>query len=436
MTELELAELKIQQGNIKAGLKILKSLKGTSIKKEYLTALAYFKQNTTDSLNLSREILLGIILQAGRLKEADNKSRTEIMSLLGNVSKVTDAETFRLLSLNTDEILALGGDPDIIKSVYLGGSAIDNSMAEVVNRKKELFSERLKNIRTIFPNKYFIQFYKNFSSFTPLLKPLGKNSLGGGYFLNLSDYGFVIDPGHNFLENFYSAGRSFDDIDGIAVTHFHDDHYADLPSLLGLIFQCGKSERYADKKYGLFLDLETFEKFKGFFEGLKNYETPVILRSTDKKEIKLKEGVILKPLKTIHPTIIPNSGVGILLNIEQIKTQLFITGDTGWSEEIAVCYKAELLEGWKKIMVAHISSLYNPEAERYLLYGEENFNKKHLCLLGVLKAVECVNPRALILSEIGEELESVVGYIAKLIEKKYNIKCLIGMKNLRYNLRN
>ena len=66
--------------------------------------------------------------------------------------------------------------------------------------------------------------------------------MGGGYFLALGDYGCVIDPGHHFLENFYKPPRTLADIDCVIVTHFHDDHYSNLPALLSLLYQRWKRD--------------------------------------------------------------------------------------------------------------------------------------------------------------------------------------------------
>ncbi len=60
---------------------------------------------------------------------------------------------------------------------------------------------------------------------------------GGGYFFKIHDYGIVIDPGFNFLDNFKYAGYSFNDIDHILITHAHNDHTTDLESILTLLHQ-------------------------------------------------------------------------------------------------------------------------------------------------------------------------------------------------------
>jgi glyoxylase-like metal-dependent hydrolase (beta-lactamase superfamily II) len=51
-----------------------------------------------------------------------------------------------------------------------------------------------------------------------------KKSIGGGYYLRHDGYGIVIDPGYNFLQNFYEAGGRIFDIDAIVLTHAHNDH--------------------------------------------------------------------------------------------------------------------------------------------------------------------------------------------------------------------
>lgn len=43
---------------------------------------------------------------------------------------------------------------------------------------------------------------------------------------------FLVDTGSGTLPRFGSAGASFDDLDAVALSHFHTDHSADLPGLL------------------------------------------------------------------------------------------------------------------------------------------------------------------------------------------------------------
>lgn len=81
---------------------------------------------------------------------------------------------------------------------------------------------------------------RRWNSYTPIIadKKAGKEtSKGGGYFFRILDYGIVIDPGFNFLENFIAAGYKFHHIDYILITHAHNDHTTDLESILTLLYK-------------------------------------------------------------------------------------------------------------------------------------------------------------------------------------------------------
>jgi hypothetical protein len=428
MTLLDKVEENIRGGYYKSAEKLLKKENSDSLRKYYLFALICYMKNDLDK---AYKLLLKIYFNSNEFTQSEITLRREVIDLLEKVTKVIDKGTYNAIISKSDENPE--GDLDIIRTIYFGGIKYDLSMSEIVNLRKIRLSENLKTGITIFGNNYFIQFYKNYSSFTPLLNLKRKTSLGGGYFLNLDNYGLIIDPGHDFLNNFYSAGRSFEDINGIIVTHFHDDHYADLPSLLALIYQRGKNKIKSYKKYDLFFDIETYEKFQDLFLKKSIYDRTVKLSSKKAKAISIKDGISLIPLKTKHITTIKNSGVGILINIEKKSTQVIITGDSGWHYRIGENYKKNLIKesGWKRILVAHISTLHNEEAISHV-YNKSWFYGAHLGLHGLLKCIECVNPTTVILSEIGEELAPVIYKIARLIESKYNINCEVGMNSFKF----
>lgn len=85
-------------------------------------------------------------------------------------------------------------------------------------------------------DEVLIEVLRRWNSYTPLVV----NSKGGGYFIKSSDTGIVIDPGLTFLKNFKDSGHFFDEIDTILVSHSHDDHTADLESLVNLLYKYNK----------------------------------------------------------------------------------------------------------------------------------------------------------------------------------------------------
>ena len=75
---------------------------------------------------------------------------------------------------------------------------------------------------------------QRWNSFTPILSTATAPSTGGGYFISTGYHGIVIDPGFHFIQNFRAAGKIFSEIDYVLITHAHNDHTADLESLLTL----------------------------------------------------------------------------------------------------------------------------------------------------------------------------------------------------------
>ncbi len=88
---------------------------------------------------------------------------------------------------------------------------------------------------------------RRWNSFTPALADTLNPSKGGGYFLLFKKeeerLGIVIDPGYDFLDNFFSQGFSITDIDTVVISHCHPDHTNDFPSLLSLFHERNKKLR-------------------------------------------------------------------------------------------------------------------------------------------------------------------------------------------------
>jgi len=359
----------------------------------------------------------------------ENKAyRDKVVALLDIVLSDIDHNSHNLMNMDFNQLNV--NNINILKAFYLGGAKHGLTLAEKAFIKKKEINRSLNRGETISTNEYFIQFLKVFSSYTPLLQSSVNQNTGGGYFLCLNKYGLVIDPGHHFLDNFYKAGRSFKDINGIAVTHFHDDHYADLPSLLALIHQSGSLDKQ-NKKYDLFLDRETFSKFRELFISSNMFRKKERLkynRYGKNDPIKIKNEIILETLPANHPSNFKNGCVGLLINIDNKKVQVFITGDTGWNAYLGEVYKKKKRKNYDCILVAHISSFFANEIISYL-NGAPEFYDKHLCIHGLKKAIECLDPKKIVLSEIGEELSQIIQDLQKLIYHTYGKECIVGQND-------
>ena len=76
-------------------------------------------------------------------------------------------------------------------------------------------------------NKFVV--LRRWQSFNPKIpRPGGWWVRGGGYFLMWHGRGLVIDPGYDFIQNFYDEGFSLEDIDAVIISHSHPDHDDDF----------------------------------------------------------------------------------------------------------------------------------------------------------------------------------------------------------------
>jgi glyoxylase-like metal-dependent hydrolase (beta-lactamase superfamily II) len=83
----------------------------------------------------------------------------------------------------------------------------------------------------------FFWVLRRWNSYTPRMLTPTESNVGGGYFLHWKGKGIVIDPGFDFVNNFFNEGLVIDDVDSVIITHAHVDHCNDFESLLTLLFE-------------------------------------------------------------------------------------------------------------------------------------------------------------------------------------------------------
>ena len=113
-------------------------------------------------------------------------------------------------------------------------SSIEDSIDEIKKSFIQFITEK-KEYPSINTPKFVI--LRRWNSYTPIIAENYRISKGGGYFFKTPDCGIVIDPGFNFIDNFKETGHQFHEIDHILITHAHNDHTADLESILTLLHQ-------------------------------------------------------------------------------------------------------------------------------------------------------------------------------------------------------
>jgi len=297
----------------------------------------------------------------------------------------------------------------------------------------------------------FLVVLRRWNSYTPSLPVaqhnmggLNQYSIGGGYYFFLQSeegslnhgYGLVIDPGYNFIHNFGSAGFCLDDIDGILMTHAHNDHTNDFESLLSLLYQ--RNHKYkgekSPKKVDLFLNVGSFKKFSNYLDlskpDEKDYIGKVVVMSPGQAHrIPGRDDIdcdILTLYTNHHEIVTADYALGLCLRIGG--RNILFTGDTGWTLETSfknedflrnfkIHTKEEATTGNIDLLISHIGTVTRKEfdlAEKQPI--EEVFYDKHLGALGVIATVEQWKPTTCIISEFGEELTHVRANMVKEIE--------------------
>ncbi len=255
-----------------------------------------------------------------------------------------------------------------------------------------------------------------------------RKRLGGGYLLKLGRYNLVVDPGHHFLDNFFKENFRIGEVNGILVSHFHDDHYADLPSLLSLLFhQTGSCEAH---QVDLFTDQTTAKMFGALVRSAPCIKRHVILIPDATDSIEIDTDLYLQPIPTYHEILGEgNTGVGFCLRLgpRGKADTVLVTGDTGWNDHLVPLYGAARANSRHLVLIVHVSSAHPGEIPNPFMdtAGVRSY-EKHLCICGMCKAIEACRPDVVVLSEIGEELGAALDDICQTVEGIYGVPCVIG----------
>ena len=137
--------------------------------------------------------------------------------------------------------------------------------------KGDMQSQGIKSVRDL--NKLVV--LRRWQSYNPKIpRPSARRLLGGGYFLLWQGKGFVIDPGYDFVQNFYDEGFSLADIDAVIITHSHPDHDDDLPTLTTLVKEWNEYHYKIGlpglvRRLDIFLNESTHKKFSSWLQASK-----------------------------------------------------------------------------------------------------------------------------------------------------------------------
>ena len=283
-------------------------------------------------------------------------------------------------------------------------------------------------------------------------------SKGGGYFLKTPDCGIVIDPGFNFIDNFITAGHKFNEIDHVIITHAHNDHTADLESILIVLHEYNEAvlgdghpsdanrttiiqdirdciqdvsnmpneeeiEKRAKrelaasprrKRIRIYMSASTFKIFAPRFDLYKTSDYDiVIIKETEKLPIRppnqndgpYRSDLTITAISAKHNDLQSDrDSLGFVFHSESKKYVLVYTGDTGYDSEIEDQYKELKVKysAYNVILLAHLGGFKDYEknfaAEKEMEMNWSSFYKNHLGRLGLARLVEVLEPEICIIS--------------------------------------
>ncbi|MFW9879432.1 MAG: MBL fold metallo-hydrolase [Candidatus Thorarchaeota archaeon] len=340
----------------------------------------------------------------------------------------------------------------VIKNTFDGLQPVKDAYLASIEENKRSFEEFIspgKSMRA--DNMSFLSILRKWNSYTPVLPQHG-HPKGGGYFIHHNNVGIVIDPGYNFIQNFFEEKFKLDDIDVIIITHAHNDHTVELESIFALLFKRNNiiTDKAEHKKIDVYLNLGTFKKFSGFFdlshEDSPNYISNIVLLDSLNEYVVPKKGdsdISIISTKTQHHEMITRSyALGFILKCGD-RTIRF-TGDTGWNEDIEEC-NDKLMDSKQidkiDILVPHLGSILTDEFKfDFDKSIEENiksgkiFYSHHLGMLGSICMIHKHRPDLVVFSEFGEELKSIRKDVVQKISDAMKITCFPGDIGLHINI--
>lgn len=392
------------------------------------------------------------------------KNRTKcIQYLIDSINEDIDKKEFMLQFANYDDILkreARRFEKHVTGRSLQPLPAISNSLEKGKFEKNESYSVNYVGLR-------------RWNSYTPQLS----FSVGGGHFVFLSEnkgekkekgtvlIGIAIDPGFDFIRNFFRQGFTLTDIDIVLLTHGHPDHIRDFPAIVELLNE-NKKRITENKKiyavmsrgcYGRLHDFIAKDPFKHFFYDTiitdinkENYEDkPIIFKYNDNKNNDENRVILIPPkanspgqdiqlkikcFKSFHDDHSPSDSYGYILefssnnNKDINKVTVGFTGDSKWMPK----YAEKFAKAKCDVVCSHIGSIADPVKKDYLKKfdyvgkAEKQMRRKnHPYLFGEILFLQewkeefnKHNKKALILiSEFGEEMK---GQIRSDLIKRFN----------------
>jgi tetratricopeptide (TPR) repeat protein len=383
--------------------------------------------------------------------DKDEEAARIYASILSNKEKVKDEFIIQIANFEINVLNKKESNYEtcIINKVLEAFQSEKIDLFRDINIIETGFKKFIDSKRSIPKNFFsFLCILRKWNSYTPILPSEKGDNKGGGYFLHHQGKGIVIDPGFNFIENFYKEGFKIADIDAVLITHSHNDHTVDLESILTLIHEHNEvikddKTNHAEeklninpKKIDLFMNLGTFKKYSGWI-NLKDCKknsgeinsVTILMPNTTYSLPKDYHDIKIFTIKAKHDEILSDQyAIGFILSIRGVKVGF--TGDTGWDYDQPEMMVKPFIHHETKLMVAHLGSIKSKEFEYVKAICEEDrnncFQNNHLGLLGITTFLDKTRPKLTVISEFGEELRNKRKEIAEGIGTALDLKCLPG----------
>jgi hypothetical protein len=342
-------------------------------------------------------------------------------NLLAAVNSVFTDNEFTPLRLRhsvaTSESAGTDATAALLKTVVL-----ENEIRRRNQERRKAIQGKLKRRglikRSLADNELLV--LRRWSSYTPRMPswnnfsgqalPMPYESRGGGYFLIWRKTGIVIDPGYDFLRNFWSQriqgndGFELDDINAVIISHAHDDHSHDIEPIVSLYH---KSQKAGQPRRPLHLYLSEGTHIK--YERLLtiNGSTEVVdLIPGDGITGVLPDGgylgnrgITLEFIRTKHnevPWMLNHTGIALKIHLSGQGENVTIgyTSDTRYSDDLAPFFRDA------NMLLLHLGNI-GPKSS-----SSDPYDSNHLGLNGchdMITNLRTSNIRLFLLDEFGEE---------------------------------
>lgn len=250
-------------------------------------------------------------------------------------------------------------------------------------------------------------------------------SQGGGYLLTLKNHlgtvrAMAIDPGYGFIDLYREMDLSIIDLDGIIITHDHDDHTESMESILSLLAKHNDNVPHNKIHHlDIFGSAGVMLKYQGLFNALDPLGNKEInfrlmtpgstIEQVDHTSMKEKYGCILHVKQAFHEELWTHqeSAVGVVLETflkdnNGRTINIGITGDTRYETGLGEQYQG------CQILLFNIGSLEKEEGKLLT---------QHLGLIGSINLIKEARPHLAVVTEFGEEFRGKRVTVSSVIEE-------------------